>query len=90
MILLILSREEEDENATQSVSAPIHSHSLDCDADGEEDDGDVDDSSEDAYAEDEIPNASLFSNPERNREKSSVGASDDTITEDVNGNHINK
>ena len=52
-------------------------------ADGEDDDDDVD-------AEDESPNASLFSKPVLDGEESTVEASDDTITEDANGNYINK
>lgn len=77
-------KEEEGESPTQRDSAPIHSHSLECDADGEDDDDD------DVDAEDESPNASLFSKPVLDGEKSTVEASDDTITEDPNGNHINK
>ena len=77
-------QEEEGESPTQRDSAPIHSHSLDWDADGEDDDDDVD-------AEDESPNVSLFSSkPVLDGEESTVESSDDTITEDANGNHIKK
>lgn len=78
-------QEEEGESPTQRDSAPIRSHSLDYDADGEDDDDD-----DDVDAEDESPNASLFSKPVLDGEESTVEASDDTITEDVNGNHIKK
>ena len=78
-------QEEEGESPTQRDSAPIHSHSLDWDADGEDDDDD------DVDAEDESPNVSLVSSkPVLDEEESTVEASDDTITEDANGNHINK